>query len=125
MNQIFKILENSDFRCFALKKPNPQSEPPRQVFSFFHLLVILLRSLLGVGIFSLHGDISKSVAGPAIVYSYVIIAITMLLAGLNLAEFCSHSNASGSTYLQTYMVVGEFWAFIVGWLSILCWCLGK
>jgi Amino acid permease len=113
-------------RRYFVKKDSASLEPTEKVYNtFLDLLWVLLRSLIGVAVFSLHGEIVKSVTGPAILLSYVMTALVMLIAGVNLAEFASHSERSGSIYQQTYMEMGEFWAVVVGWLMFGAYCLGE
>jgi amino acid transporter len=114
-----------NLRRYFVKKDSAGLEPPEKEHTFWTLLGVLLRSLIGVAVFSLHGEIVKTIVGPAILVSYGIVAVVMLVAGLVLAEFASHSERSGSTYQQTYLEMGELWAFVVGWLMIGAYCLGE
>lgn len=83
--------------------------------------VILLGvgSMLGPGLYVATGQIARDTAGPAIVISLVIAAIPAILSSLCYAEFSARVSKTGSSYVYTYIGLGEIWAFIIGWNLIL------
>jgi len=75
--------------------------------------------MVGSGVYVLTAPIAKAVAGPAIVIAYIISGFVSLLAALCYAEFSVRFPRAGSAYSYTYLVLGEFWAFIVGWNMVM------
>lgn len=58
-------------------------------------------------------------AGPAIVFSFIIAAIVCAFAGLCYSEFASAVPVTGSAYSYSYVIFGEVFAWLVGWVLIL------
>lgn len=81
--------------------------------------------MVGAGIFVLTGTVVKDVAGPGTVLSYLLAGIAALLSALCYAEFGARVPKAGSAYTYTYVTIGEFWAFIIGWNIILEHLLGR
>lgn len=58
-------------------------------------------------------------AGPAITLSFVLVAIACAFAGLCYAELSSMIPVAGSAYTYAYAVLGELFAWVLGWDLIL------
>src|SRR5580698_5713722 len=58
-------------------------------------------------------------AGPAIIVSFLLVLIACLFAGLCFAELASMIPIAGSTYTYAYAILGEIFAWIIGWDLIL------
>jgi APA family basic amino acid/polyamine antiporter len=58
-------------------------------------------------------------AGPAITLSFILVAIACLFAGLCYAELASMIPVAGSAYTYAYAILGELFAWIIGWDLIL------
>ena len=80
--------------------------------------------IIGAGIFTLTGRAASTVAGPAIVLSFVISAVACGLAAICYAEFASTVPVSGSAYTFSYASLGEIIAWIIGWDLLLELMLG-
>ncbi|MGH9667721.1 MAG: amino acid permease [Bryobacteraceae bacterium] len=72
----------------------------------------------------LHGSHAVSTAGrpgagPAISLSFVLVAFACSFAGLCYAELASMIPIAGSAYTYSYAILGEIFAWIIGWDLIL------
>lgn len=86
-----------------------------KVESVFHatILDLVLNGARGASLLGRPG------AGPAISLSFVLVAIACLFAGLCYAELASMIPIAGSAYTYAYAILGEIFAWIIGWDLIL------
>jgi basic amino acid/polyamine antiporter, APA family len=80
--------------------------------------------IVGSGIYVITGNAAANFAGPAIIVSFLIAAITCAFTALCYAELASSMPVSGSAYTYAYATLGEFPAWVVGWLLILEYGVG-
>ena len=83
------------------------------------LILLGIGAMVGTGIFTITGTAAATLAGPALVVSIVISAICVSLSALFFAEFASRVPATGGAYSYLYVILGEFPAWIAGWLTIM------
>ena len=58
-------------------------------------------------------------AGPAIVISFLLVMFACMVSGVCYAELASMIPVAGSTYTYAYAILGELFAWIIGWDLIL------
>lgn len=83
------------------------------------VIAIGLGCIIGTGIFVLTGKVALQHSGPSIMLSFLLSGIACLLAALCYAEFASLVPRSGSAYAYSYVTLGEFVAWLIGWDLIL------
>ncbi|MFF7333571.1 amino acid permease [Streptomyces sp. NPDC090306] len=90
----------------------------RRTMGLFQLVCFGVGAIVGTGIFvGLSDSVSK--AGPAVVVSFVLAAITCVLTAFAFAELGGAIPVSGSSYSFAYAGLGETTAFLVGWCLLL------
>jgi APA family basic amino acid/polyamine antiporter len=102
----------------------------RRSLGAFQLTLLGIGAVIGAGIFSTVGTAAAGGgqhlgAGPAIVLSFVITAITCGFAALCYAEFASMVPIAGSAYTYSYATLGELIGWIIGWDLILEYAVGN
>jgi APA family basic amino acid/polyamine antiporter len=96
----------------------------RKSLGWIQLTAIGIGVIIGTGIFVLTGEAAGTIAGPAIVFSFVAAGIACFLAALCYAEFASTVPVAGSAYTFSYASLGELVAWIIGWDLMLELALG-
>jgi APA family basic amino acid/polyamine antiporter len=81
-------------------------------------------AVIGAGIFVATGAAANSVAGPALMVSYMVAGLTCIFAALCYAEFASMAPVAGSAYTYAYTTMGELIAWIIGWDLVLEYAVG-
>jgi APA family basic amino acid/polyamine antiporter len=64
-------------------------------------------------------------AGPALVFSFILLGRACALAGLCYAELAAMIPQAGSAYAHSYATLGEVIAWIIGWDLILEYAVGN
>src|SRR6478672_4529337 len=82
------------------------------------LTAIGVGAIIGTGIFVVIGEGVKE-AGPALIFAFVLAAVTCAFSALSYAELAAAVPVSGSAYTFSYATLGELVAFIIGWDLIL------
>uniref|UniRef100_H2ZJP3 Cationic amino acid transporter C-terminal domain-containing protein n=1 Tax=Ciona savignyi TaxID=51511 RepID=H2ZJP3_CIOSA len=83
------------------------------------LTFLSIGGMIGSGLYVLTGTVAHNFAGGSIVLSYLFAAIASALSAFCYAEFAARIPVTGSAYQFTYLSVGEFWAFVIGWNVLL------
>jgi APA family basic amino acid/polyamine antiporter len=108
----------------------------KRVLGAGDLIMLAIGAVIGAGIFGAIGtaaagqvDASGAVvrygAGPALVFSFLLLGGTCALAALCYAELAAMIPQAGSAYAYTYATLGELVAWIVGWDLILEYAVGN
>jgi APA family basic amino acid/polyamine antiporter len=102
----------------------------RRTLTKWHLTALGVGATIGAGIFAttgtaMVGDEFRPGAGPAIVISFLLTALTCGFAALCYAEFAAMVPISGSAYTYAYASLGELVAWIIGWDLIIEYAVGN
>ncbi|MCX6874739.1 MAG: amino acid permease [Verrucomicrobia bacterium] len=102
----------------------------KRVLGPVHLTLLGVGAIIGAGIFSTVGTAASGGAehlgaGPALVVSFILVAVACSFAALCYAEFAAMVPVSGSAYTYAYATLGELIAWIIGWDLILEYAVGN
>ena len=108
----------------------------KRVLGAGDLVMLAIGAVIGAGIFSSIGTaaagevlpsgvVVRYGAGPALVFSFILLGIVCGLAGLCYAELASMIPQAGSAYAYSYATLGELIAWIIGWDLILEYAIGN
>ncbi|MEO0203128.1 MAG: amino acid permease [candidate division WOR-3 bacterium] len=104
---------------FRRRKYNIESTQFVRKLGVLDLTGIGIGAIIGAGIFVITGQVAAHYAGPAIVLSFILAGLTVLVSALVYAELSSRYPIAGSAYSYTYASFGEFLAWLVGWNLLL------
>ena len=122
------------FRTKSLDTLVAETQDPekqlRRTLGPVQLTFLGIGAIIGAGIFSSVGSAAAGAAdhvgaGPALVISFIIVAVACGFAALCYAEFASMVPVSGSAYTYAYATLGELIAWIIGWDLILEYAVGN
>jgi basic amino acid/polyamine antiporter, APA family len=129
MRQIFKRKPISELV--------PESEHGlRRVLGAGDLIMLAIGAVIGAGIFGAigtaaagqtdaSGNVIRYAAGPALVFSFLLLGGACALAALCYAELAAMIPQAGSAYAYTYATLGELVAWIIGWDLVLEYAVGN
>jgi basic amino acid/polyamine antiporter, APA family len=100
------------------------------------LIMLAIGAVIGAGIFGAigtaaagqigpNGEVIRHGAGPALVFSFLLLGAACALAGLCYAELAAMIPQAGSAYAYSYATLGELVAWIIGWDLILEYAVGN
>ena len=112
------------------KTTSPSAGGLKRSLGKWHLTALGVGATIGAGIFAttgtaIVGDPLRPGAGPAIIFSFLLTALTCGFAALCYAEFAAMVPISGSAYTYAYASLGELVAWIIGWDLIIEYAVGN
>ena len=123
------IFRTKSLNAILASTENPENQLRRSLGAF-QLTLLGVGAIIGAGIFSTVGTAAAGGAehpgaGPGIVLSFILTAITCGFAALCYAEFASMVPVSGSAYTYAYATLGELIGWIIGWDLIIEYAVGN
>lgn len=93
------------------------------------LIILGIGAIIGSGIFAVvgiaaAGNAEGPGAGPALVISMFIAAFACIFSALCYSEFAAMIPVAGGAYTYTFATLGEFAAWMVGWILMLEYAIG-
>ena len=108
-----------------------KSEGLEKTLGVWDLIILGVGAIIGSGIFAVVGiaaagsaDGSSLGAGPGLIISMVIAAIACIFSALCYSEFATMIPVAGGAYTYTFATLGEFAAWMVGWVLMLEYAIG-
>ncbi len=102
----------------------------KKTLNVFDLIIIGIGAVVGTGIFTIIGSAIQGGqgslgAGPAVIISMFLAAIASVFSALSYSEISAMIPVAGSAYTYTYATMGEFMAWMVGWILMLEYAIGN
>jgi APA family basic amino acid/polyamine antiporter len=88
------------------------------------LIALGIGAIIGAGLFVRTAAAIAERAGPSVTLAFIVAGIGCAFAGLCYAEFASIIPIAGSAYTYSYVTMGEFIAWIIGWDLVLEYAVG-
>ncbi len=108
-----------------------KSDGLEKTLGVWDLIILGVGAIIGSGIFAVVGiaaagnaDGSSLGAGPGLVVSMIIAAIACVFSALCYSEFATMIPVAGGAYTYTFATLGEFAAWMVGWVLMLEYAIG-
>ncbi len=125
------------FRRKPISELVPEGEQAlKRVLGAGDLIMLAIGAVIGAGIFGAigtaaagqtgpNGEVIRYGAGPALVFSFLLLGGACALAALCYAELAAMIPQAGSAYAYSYATLGELVAWIIGWDLILEYAVGN
>ena len=102
----------------------------KKTLNIFDLLILGISAVVGTGIFTIIGSAivgstDAPGAGTSVIISMLIAATASLFSALAYSEIAAMIPVAGSAYTFTYATMGEFMAWMVGWVLMLEYAIGN
>jgi basic amino acid/polyamine antiporter, APA family len=132
VRQLFKRKPIAELLVGELDTP----QSLKRVLGAGDLIMLAIGAVIGAGIFGAIGTAAagqtdatghmiRAGAGPALVFSFLLLGVCCALAGLCYAELAAMIPQAGSAYAYSYATLGELIAWIIGWDLILEYAVGN
>ena len=95
----------------------------KKTLGAFDLIILGVGAIIGSGIFTVVG-LAALESGPSLMVSMILASLACVFSALCYSEFAAMIPASGGAYTYTYATMGEFMAWIVGWVLMLEYLVG-
>src|SRR5262245_7995996 len=120
----------------ALVQETEGTESLKRSLGAGDLIMLAIGAVIGAGIFGAigtaaagqvgpNGEVIRTGAGPALVFSFLLLGAACALAGLCYAALAAMIPQAGSAYASSYATLGELVAWIIGWDLILEYAVGN
>ncbi|XP_040575802.1 solute carrier family 7 member 14 [Lepeophtheirus salmonis] len=120
LKRLFRLKQITNFQ-----EEDEDSKNLKKVLGTGDLISLGVGSCVGTGMYLVTGIVAKTMAGPAVIISYLVAGLAAMLSGLCYAELGVRvPHTTGSAYIYSYVTVGEIIAFIIGWNMILEYIIG-
>ncbi|AUN32662.1 APC family permease [Niveispirillum cyanobacteriorum] len=112
-------------RSFLMRKPmemarrDANSGGMTRTLGPWQLIFIGIGCIVGAGVYVMTGAAAAHYAGPAVILSFLIAALACGFICLCYAELASVLPLSGASYAYAYTVLGEVFAWGLGWMLML------
>src|SRR5215204_4542998 len=108
----------------------------KRVLGAGDLVMLAIGAVIGAGIFGAigtaaagqvapDGTVIRYAAGPALIFSFILLGGACALAALCYAELAAMIPQAGSAYAYSYATLGELVAWIIGWDLMLEYAVGN
>ena len=129
-----RLFRRKPIAALIVDEGSPQAL--RRVLGAGDLIMLAIGAVIGAGIFGAigtaaagqlapDGTVIRYGAGPALVFSFLLLGGACALAALCYAELAAMIPQAGSAYAYTYATLGEVVAWIIGWDLILEYAVGN
>jgi APA family basic amino acid/polyamine antiporter len=129
-----RLFRRKPIAALVIDEGSPQAL--RRVLGAGDLIMLAIGAVIGAGIFgaigtaaagqlAADGTVIRYGAGPALVFSFLLLGGACALAALCYAELAAMIPQAGSAYAYTYATLGEVVAWIIGWDLILEYAVGN
>ncbi len=122
------IISNFVKNILTIKNPDnmikqAQDGGLKKTLGAFDLIILGVGAIIGSGIFTVAG-LAAIESGPSLVISMVLASLACVFSALCYSEFAAMIPASGGAYTYAYATMGEFMAWLVGWVLMLEYLVG-
>src|SRR5436190_10649604 len=108
----------------------------KRVLGAGDLIMLAIGAVIGAGIFGAigtaaagqlapDGTVIRYAAGPALIFSFILLGVACALCALCYAELAAMIPQAGSAYAYSYATLGELVAWVIGWDLILEYAVGN
>jgi basic amino acid/polyamine antiporter, APA family len=126
---VSKLFRRKSLDQLVAETVEPQHQLKRALGPL-QLTLLGIGAIIGAGIFSTVGTAAAGGgehigAGPALIISFILVAVASAFAALCYAEFAAMVPVAGSAYTYSYATLGELLAWIIGWDLVLEYAVGN